>query len=225
MRFAVRGSRAGLPRRLPRSHGVPRRDVDGRVHVRGCPARALRRSGLPDVTAASGPAASGSIFSVLGPSAAACNDNDGASLLWRLSQYLFWRTRQDPIAPQGARRGPGPDLNSNDGALLSLGQHRCSIVVVTAGGRGRIQVAGRARGAHGGIRESHAGAGQRPKHGLGGGADWSGTSCATTSAAAPMLHRCGKGERAGPSQAGRGSLGRPRIRSPMMLRWIWLLPP
>ena len=29
----VRGSQAGQPRRLPGSHGVPRRDIDGRVHI------------------------------------------------------------------------------------------------------------------------------------------------------------------------------------------------
>ena len=35
----------------------------------------------------------------------------------------------------------------------------------------------------------------------------------------------GGGARQSVAWAGRGSLGRPRTRSPTMLRWIWLVPP
>ena len=79
-----------------------------------------------------------------------------------------------PPAPRNRHRdAANRERNSNDGALLSLGQQRWSIVAVSAGDGGRIQVRGGARGACGeAVACPGWGAGRGGRgHGLGEGAE------------------------------------------------------
>ena len=72
--------------------------------------------------------------------------------------------------------GPGPGPYGNDGALMLLGQQRCSIVAASAAGEERMQVPGAGRGGlMGHVGRQWRARAEAPQARLGRSADWPGT--------------------------------------------------